>query len=107
MVTHATYQGIPICIEVHVLPHSSGTTYGILFAKAGTEGVIGFVTSHYEATDLHLDPTDVLLHPDTPEATTLLMDVGYVLPTGCRVGAEGGSIPVYRLTDLALTDPLP
>ena len=67
MTTYATYQGIPILIEVHVLPHSDGATYGILFAKAGTDtdDVIGFVTYHRQQPPIRNrglvpDATDVL-----------------------------------------------
>lgn len=107
MTTHATYQGVPVLIEVHVLPNSYGATYGILFAKAGTDDVIGFVTYHDETTDLQTEPTEVLLQPDMQEATTLLMDWGYVHPTGLSVEVEGGNIPIYGLTDLALTNLIP
>ena len=107
MTTYATYQGIPILIEVHVLPHSNGATYGILFAKAGTDDVIGFVTYHHEATEAQMEATEVLLHPDTPDVTALLMAMGYVRPTGRSVEVAGISIPIYQLTDLALIDPIP
>lgn len=107
MTTHATYQGIPILIEVHLLPHFSGTACGIMFAKGGTDDVIGFVTYHDETTNLQLEPTEVLLHPDRQEATTLLMDWGYARPTGRSVRTGGDSIPIYQLMDLALTNLIP
>ena len=54
-----------------------------------------------------MEATEVLLHPDTPDVTALLMAMGYVRPTGRSVEVAGISIPIYQLTDLALIDPIP
>lgn len=106
MTTRALFQGIPILIEVHLLPHAQGTTYGILFAIADTDDVIGFVTDHNDAITSTLEPTDVVLLPTFTEAAALLVEMGFVLPTERWVEVQGTSMPIYQLTEQALAHPI-